>query len=293
MPRTRTPERRVCTAALEVREAADGKVGLRGYAAVFDSESYGEVIRRSAFNRTVKQRDNVRLLVNHDGVPLASTGAGTMSLAIDERGLLVDAPDLDMENPSVRELVSAMKRGDISQMSFAGIFNDASLTDGVREVRDVSLWDVSVVTFPWYEETEVGLKSIAQRSRQGLRLTNDERRNVNLAALRMAPAGAMSWGDIAEDVCEAIDMMTGDWCWLCDIGDGWAVYCCMSDMDACYQVAWSQDANGITLGEPFLVVPTYVPAGDPAAAATDEPDPMDRGMSLALALALVEADDVR
>ena len=75
-------------ADIEVRSNADGTVGLRGYAAVFDSEAHGEVVRPSAFNTTLKQRDNVRLLVNHDGIPMASTKAGTMTLSVDQRGLL-------------------------------------------------------------------------------------------------------------------------------------------------------------------------------------------------------------
>jgi HK97 family phage prohead protease len=52
---------------------------LRGYAAVFDSVSHDEVVRSSAFNKTLAERDDVRLLVNHDGVPLARTKSGTLT----------------------------------------------------------------------------------------------------------------------------------------------------------------------------------------------------------------------
>lgn len=154
---TKLIERRIFDAPFEVRSNDDGSVGVRGYAAVFDSESHGEVVRSSAFNRTLEQRDNVRLLVNHDGVPLASTKSGTMALSVDERGLLVDVPHLDMENPTARELVSAMQRRDIDQMSFAFVARDAPTEGGVRELREVTLYDVSIVTYPWYEATSVGL----------------------------------------------------------------------------------------------------------------------------------------
>lgn len=154
---TKLIERRIVDAPFEVRSNDDGTVGVRGYAAVFDSVAHGEVVRSSAFNRTLEQRDNVRLLVNHDGVPLASTKAGTMTLEVDERGLLVDVPHLDTDNPTARELVSAMQRGDIDQMSFAFVSRDASTENGVRELREVTLYDVSVVTYPWYEATSVGL----------------------------------------------------------------------------------------------------------------------------------------
>jgi HK97 family phage prohead protease len=155
---TKTIERRLFDASIEIRTAADGTVGLRGYAAVFDSPAHGEVVRSSAFNRTLAQRDNVRLLVNHDGVPLASTKAGTLSLSVDERGLVVDVPHLDVaNNPTAAELVSAMSRGDIDQMSFAFTASDDPIVDGQRELREVKLFDVSVVTYPWYDSTQVGL----------------------------------------------------------------------------------------------------------------------------------------
>lgn len=178
---TKTIERRLFDANIEIRKADDGTVGLRGYAAVFDSEAHGEVVKRSAFNRTLAQRDNVRLLVNHDGVPVASTKAGTMSLSVDERGLVVDAPSLDLDNPTVRELVSAMSRGDIDQMSFAFTASDDPVVDGVRELREVKLYDVSVVTYPWYDATEVGLTGDRSKDRALVclrSLTPEERAEV-------------------------------------------------------------------------------------------------------------------
>src|SRR4051812_2428188 len=101
---------------IEVREADDGSINLRGYAAVFDSESYGEVVKAGAFNRTIAQGDNVRLLVNHDGIPLATTKSGTLTLSVDDTGLVAEAKGLDPANPTVQKLTSAMKRGDIDQM---------------------------------------------------------------------------------------------------------------------------------------------------------------------------------
>jgi HK97 family phage prohead protease len=185
----KTIERRFTETHLEVRRAADGTVGLRGYAAVFDYEAHGEVVKRGAFNRTLAQRDNVRLLVNHDGVPLASTKAGTMTLSVDERGLLVEVPALDMANPTAQELVSAMSRGDIDQMSFAFVALDDPVVDGVRELRETVLYDVSVVTYPWYEDTSVGLTGdrSVDRALVSLRSLTPEQRTVVLAELDAEP----------------------------------------------------------------------------------------------------------
>lgn len=183
-------ERRCIEQRFEVRSNDDGTVGLRGYAAMFDSPAHGEVVKRSAFNRTLSQRDNARLLINHDGVPLASVKAGTMSLSVDERGLLVDVPSLDPSNPDVQRLVSAMSRGDIDQMSFAFAANDAPVVNGVRELREVTLYDVSVVTFPWYDSTTVGLTGMrADHVLVAVRSLPDEERMKIIAELA---------GDIAE-----------------------------------------------------------------------------------------------
>jgi HK97 family phage prohead protease len=184
---TKTITRRMAAGQIQVRKSDDGKtVGITGYASVFDSVAYGEVIRSSAFNRTLAQRDNVRLLTNHEGVPLASTKSGTLRLEVDDIGLRFDADELDMANPDVQRLVSAMGRGDIDQCSFAGYFTDTVEVDGVREVREVQLVDVSVVTYPWYEETSTSLTG----DRNGdlalvcLRSLAPERRDEVLALLR-------------------------------------------------------------------------------------------------------------
>ena len=175
-------ERRIFDACPEVRNNPDGTVGVRGYFAVWDSVAHGEVIRRGAFDRTIAQRDDIRLLVNHDGTPLARTKSGTLVLGADEHGAWFDAPSLDVENnPTARELVSALSRGDIDQCSFAGYFSDRKGEGGVREVFEVKGLDVSVVTYPWYEETSASLTGSRDLDRAlvSLRaLTPEERATV-------------------------------------------------------------------------------------------------------------------
>jgi HK97 family phage prohead protease/HK97 family phage major capsid protein len=163
--RTQAPalERRTADARWEVREEPDGTTGLRGYAAVFDAPAHGEVVRRSAFDRTLAEGAVVELLFDHDGIPMASTRGGTMSLSVDDNGLVVDVPSLDMESPYVKSIVSAMRRGDLQKMSFAFFTRDDNYDSETmtRELTDVELVDVSVVTRPWYDATTVALKSEA------------------------------------------------------------------------------------------------------------------------------------
>ena len=154
--------RTVAYSNLEVRAENDGKT-LIGYAAVWDSPSefmgFTEFVKRGAFTKTLNDGADVRLLIDHDGVPLARTKSGTMALEEDERGLRVEA-ELDPMNPDAARIMSAMKRGDLSQMSFAfRTIKDSWNNDRtVRELREVQLFDVSVVTFPAYEQTVAELR---------------------------------------------------------------------------------------------------------------------------------------
>ena len=161
--RNRQPkfERRSVEARWEVREEPDGSVGLRGYAAVFDAPAHGEVVTRSAFDRTLTQDPVVELLFDHDGIPMASTRGGTMTLSTDDTGLIVDVPSLDMESPHVRSIVSAMRRGDLQKMSFAfyTLRDTYDSKTQLRSLEDVELVDVSIVTRPWYDATSVALKA--------------------------------------------------------------------------------------------------------------------------------------
>jgi len=162
---TGTEERRIAYTTLEARQVDSGNPTLVGYAAVFDSPSepmgFTEYVKRGAFAKTIKDGADVRLLIDHEGVPLARTKSGTLLLEEDERGLRVEA-QLDPSNPDAARVISAMKRGDLSQMSFAfRTVKDWWSTDRkTRELREVQLFDVSVVTFPAYEATVAELRKV-------------------------------------------------------------------------------------------------------------------------------------
>lgn len=148
---------------LEIRAEGDNNT-LVGYAAVFDSPSeplpWIEYVRRGAFSKTLNDGADVRLLIDHEGVPLARTKSGTLALEEDERGLKVEA-ELDPMNPDAMRVLSAMRRGDMSQMSFAfrTIKDSWSGDRQMRELKEVQLYDVSIVTFPAYEETVAELRN--------------------------------------------------------------------------------------------------------------------------------------
>ncbi len=148
------------TRFFELRAEADidsDDLIFTGYASVFNSPYsvadsrgvYNEIVNQGAFTKTLSERDDVKFLINHDGIPLARTKSGTLELREDEHGLFVKAK-LDESNPRVAEISSALKRGDLSEMSFGfhAIKDEFSDSGETRTLKELRLLDVSVVTWP-------------------------------------------------------------------------------------------------------------------------------------------------
>jgi len=168
-------ERRMATAPLHV-EARDGSDAggekpkqLVGYAAVFNSEAviydfFRERISPGAFAGAIES--DVRALWNHDtNHVLGRTTAGTLRLAEDEKGLRVEIEPPDTQLG--RDLMVSVERGDVSQMSFSfrAIREEWEEREGelpLRTILEAELFEVSPVTFPAYEDTEISARSVAQ-----------------------------------------------------------------------------------------------------------------------------------
>lgn len=139
-----------------------GRRFIEGYFAVFNSfyelwDGAAETIDPGAFDLG-RDRD-VRALTNHDTtLVLGRTTAGTLTLSVDERGLFgtveINPADQDAVN-----LYERVKRRDVTQCSFGfDILDDMPIEENGRTVwhlRRVQLYEVSVCTFPAYEETGV------------------------------------------------------------------------------------------------------------------------------------------
>ena len=181
------------------REQGEERVPqIVGHAAVFNQwaviweDRYGEmreIIRPGTFARAIREKQDVRSLFNHDSnFVLGRSKSGTLRLTEDGVGLatITDAPT----TPTIRDLVIApIERGDIDGMSFAFAATRADKVttvekkDGTvimdrggdrltirwgkddreiieREVIDVDLFDVSVVTYPAYEGTDLALRAV-------------------------------------------------------------------------------------------------------------------------------------
>lgn len=154
--------------ALELRAKGEGRE-IVGYAAVFNSKSedmgFREIILPGAFDRALKEKHDVRALVDHDGGKiLGRTKSGTLTLEVDEHGLLsrITPPDTQV----ARDTLTLLDRGDLDGMSFAfRVKDDGFRTEGdeiIREIRDLDLVDVSVVAFPAYPATSVSARVAEQ-----------------------------------------------------------------------------------------------------------------------------------
>jgi len=158
----RKTERRTFTVKnIEARQSEDGKLRMAGYAAVFNEPSlplpFIEKIMPGAFRKTLSETPDVRLLINHEGLPLARTKNGTMKLYEDEKGLYFEAQLADTQE--ARDLYTLVDRGDVDQMSFAFrvIRQKWNMDRTERTLNEVSLadGDVSIVTYPAYTATSV------------------------------------------------------------------------------------------------------------------------------------------
>lgn len=166
------PEHRNLPASdFEFRAKGDELV-LTGYASVFDApyDVYGgppmgwaETIDRAAFDRTLSEKPDLHLLINHEGMPLARTKSGTLQLSTDSKGLLTRA-NLDRRDPDVQRLEAKMARGDMDEMSFAFRVKAQAWNEDEteRRITEVSLHkgDVSVVNFGANPATSAQLRGM-------------------------------------------------------------------------------------------------------------------------------------
>ena len=178
--------------SFEVR-AESGEKGniITGRPVVYESKTdlgwFDEIIERGALDGS--DLTDVRFLVNHDisKIPLArsrrNNGNSTMQLSPDYEGMAIEV-QLDTENNSeARSLYSAVQRGDITGMSFLFSIDDEEWTElesdhPTRHIRKIgSVVEVSAVTFPAYESTEINARSkeALESARLALEKAKEER----------------------------------------------------------------------------------------------------------------------
>ena len=170
----------------ELRTNAESRT-IVGYAVKFERWSepimgwFKEKIARDAFSEC--DVTDVIMCFNHnvDSI-LARTTSGTLSLSTDDEGLRFefDAPDTSLGN----DMLELVRRGDISKCSFKFTVEEdewryADKENGLkydeRTIRKIDkLYDVSLVVYPAYNDTEAGLRHLEERKQQFLNTQHHE-----------------------------------------------------------------------------------------------------------------------
>jgi HK97 family phage prohead protease len=202
-------ERRTIDAVPEVEFREDSSTGkrlpvLRGYAAVFDSESnnlggFVEVIDKRAFDRVLSKNPDVYALFNHDrSLILGNTSNGTLKLSVDDYGLRYEAyPD---DTSVARDVTTWVQNRTVKASSFAFAVDRAAANGGEswdkgprglrkRTVTDIALLDdVSVVTRPAYDASSVVVSrramemAVGEAYRPNQTMSNAAKRGLKAAA---------------------------------------------------------------------------------------------------------------
>lgn len=158
----------------------NNKLYISGYFSVFDSnyeiwEGATESIDCHAFDKTLS--NDIRCLIDHETrLVLGRTKSGTLQLKVDSRGLWGEV-EINKNDQDAMNLYERVKRGDVDQCSFG--FEIVREEFEEREdgschwtIKEVKLYEVSIVTFPAYEETNVSARKndLNQRSKRKLEI---------------------------------------------------------------------------------------------------------------------------
>jgi HK97 family phage prohead protease len=196
-------EKRSFSFEVRAEETEEGNI-ITGRPIVYDTRTdigcYDELIERGALDRT--DLTDVRFLVNHDfsRIPLArsrrNNGNSTMFLSVDDQGMNIRVT-LDTENNSeARALYSAVQRGDISGMSFCFSVSDEEWDDldsdhPTRRIKAISsVVEVSAVTFPAYDSTDIQARSreALENARSAVETARQQREHEVDTSLELAKA---------------------------------------------------------------------------------------------------------
>lgn len=190
----------------EIRAENNEKNGdhIIGRPIVYNSKTdlgyFDEVIEAGALDKA--NLKDVRFLVNHntDMIPLArsrnNNENSTMQMTVDKDGMGIRV-NLDTENNSeARNLYSAIKRGDITGMSFMFTIDEEDWADlesdhPTRTIKKIGqVFEVSAVTFPAYEATEISARDkealdSAKATLESVKLLESNKRELELEKAKL------------------------------------------------------------------------------------------------------------
>jgi len=148
---------------------AGSKGEFEGYASVFNGiDSYGDTILPGAYEKTLQSNRSPSMFVNHRSIDVPV--GDWISLKEDNTGLIVKGR-IDLNHKDGPTVFSALKRGAMDGLSIGFTIPEGGETekDGVREISEISLKEISVVNFPADDEARVSIVKADFRDLETLR----------------------------------------------------------------------------------------------------------------------------
>ena len=184
----------------EARAEDDGKCVFQGYAIKWGVEArigsyFIEKFTKGCFSEAMKDSDwDVRFMVEHDGLPIARTKGNTLTIKEDATGLHFRA-ECDKADSMTNDLMIKINRGDVDGVSIRFITEKDEWDHGdetepsIRTITRAKLREISAVTFPAHEATEIQekrAKKVMETRDEDSGGSQDEKRREREARLRSA-----------------------------------------------------------------------------------------------------------
>jgi hypothetical protein len=229
-----------------------------------------ERIMPGCFRESLASGNDVKALLNHDqtGLPLGRLANSTLRLTDSEAGLDIRV-QLDRNNGAHRDVFAAVKRQDISEMSFSFCCENDDVSNEtyqgqrcqVRNVRKASLYDISVVTSPFYGDNatavaarntnnvEETFRRLSARATESIQQADEQRRRRAAQLVRSIEAEKEEEQEL-ENACERACRAAGlD---FCSVDDDYVFAGDPDDEDenACFRFEYEEDEDGEVVLDP-------------------------------------------
>ena len=200
-------ERRMVSAPVEIETREDGTIGsIHGYAIVYnkDSEDMGFIERVApGASKKALGRSDIRGLKNHDPSLIFARQGVNLKLTEDKKGLRYDATPIDTRN--FKEIAEEVRTGLLTGQSFgftilADEWKDLDTDHPKRTITEIGeIFDVGPVTFPAYQDTDVGLRSLKD-AREAAKDIPDEKISITIKEETFDFTGESRFDDAAEKI---------------------------------------------------------------------------------------------
>lgn len=184
---------------LEIK-SMDDNGSFTGIASVYGVEdSYGDIIEKGAFTKTIQENPEIPLLWQHDDSEVI--GKGTVT---EQNGKVMISAQLDMEDSTAQKAYRKIKNKLVKGLSIG--FQSVKKTFGeengryIRRIQELKLMEVSIVTFPALAQAQI--TQVKQRDEIAERLKAVEEQLSALAEKKAAPAAPAKPEPVADHSAE-------------------------------------------------------------------------------------------